>query len=373
MPRRVGSPSALIRHHSIMVPILIMTYLVASGCGDTSTAQRDKPKSSAAASVAAKGEAPITPSSSPPPSLATNSATKARVNADETIARLEKDLADPTKKRVSLLTLIQIATGEGLQLALSHSRNRAIPYFLKAGQSARVLRDSYPDLVPVEKQIIPNAFYNEACALALSERPDQAVKALEESIEAGFQDILLASQDSELASVHERPDFKALIERSIDRTIQADFDKFKTFRFDFNLPDTKDKPHSLKDYRGKVLIVDFWGTWCPPCLQEIPLFIELVAKYRDQGLEMIGVNYEQVEPKQVKRTIDNVTKTLGINYVCVIGDSATQSRVPDLSGYPTTLFLDRAGVVRLRVTGARPRVYLEAVVKRLLAEEPREP
>lgn len=116
-----------------------------------------------------------------------------------------------------------------------------------------------------------------------------------------------------------------------------------------------------------MLIVDFWGTWCPPCRKEIPHFVELKSKYGKDGLEIVGLNYEG-DAATAKETIKKFAAENKMNYRCAVGDEATQKKVPNLQGYPTTLFIDRTGKVRLKVVGYHPMAELEAIVSLLLAE-----
>ncbi len=141
----------------------------------------------------------------------------------------------------------------------------------------------------------------------------------------------------------------------------------ETIPFDFELPDPDGKIVKLADYKGKVLIVDLWGTWCPPCRDEVPHFVELHKKYKNKGLEIVGVNLEQVEPAEIPSTIKEGIKELGITYTCVVGDDAI-GRLAD-EGVPTTLFLDRTGKVRAKVVGYQKLDRLEAIVLELLNEK----
>lgn len=138
------------------------------------------------------------------------------------------------------------------------------------------------------------------------------------------------------------------------------------FPFDFALPDADGKTIALADYRGKVTLVDFWATWCPPCREEIPLFVELKQRYGKQGLEIVGIAYENRDG-DVKQTIKNFIAEHGVNYPCVIGDVETRDQIPAFAGYPTTLFVDRQGQVRLTLTGGRELAVLESFVKELLS------
>ncbi|MGR9106877.1 MAG: TlpA family protein disulfide reductase [Gammaproteobacteria bacterium] len=63
----------------------------------------------------------------------------------------------------------------------------------------------------------------------------------------------------------------------------------------FSLPDTEGREHNINEWRGKVLVINFWATWCPPCLEEIPHFITLQESYRDRGLQFIGIAVDENE------------------------------------------------------------------------------
>jgi len=254
--------------------------------------------------------------------------------------------------------------------------------FIEAAGFMRKLRTAHPDLNLGEKQALANALYNEACAFNLQGQADKSLASLRESADAGFSDVKNLDQDKDLASLHDRPEFKAIRDdmaksavvaaEEAGKLAQAEVKellaKGESFAFDFQLTDLDDQPVKLADFKGKVLIVDFWGTWCPPCRMEIPHFVELKNKYGKDGLEIVGLNYERVDAALVKETIKRFAVENSINYRCAVGDPATQQKVPNLEGFPTTLFIDRTGKVRLKVVGYHPMAKLEAIVSLLLAE-----
>ncbi len=142
------------------------------------------------------------------------------------------------------------------------------------------------------------------------------------------------------------------------------------FEFSFDLEDVNGQRLVKEDFAGKVLVVDLWGTWCPPCRMEIPHFIALHHKYQDQGLQVIGLNHERVsDPKQAARQVLQACREDGIDYPCALLPKRVADQVPDLEGFPTTLFIDRAGKVRLMVAGYHEMPFLQAVVETLLKEK----
>jgi len=114
------------------------------------------------------------------------------------------------------------------------------------------------------------------------------------------------------------------------------------------LKDPDGKPVSLSQFKGKVVVLDFWATWCTPCKAEIPGYIELQKKYAAEGLVFVGVSVDQDGEQIVKKFI----KDYGINYTIVLaGDSDIQSAYGDVSMIPTTFIIDRQGQIRDKKVG----------------------
>jgi thiol-disulfide isomerase/thioredoxin len=110
---------------------------------------------------------------------------------------------------------------------------------------------------------------------------------------------------------------------------------------------------------------------CPPCRMEIPHFVDLNRKYRDQGLAIVGLNSEQTRDKaKAARLVRDFCKNEGVDYPCAVASDKILDQVPDLEGFPTTLFFDRGGHLRLSVVGYHDSAFLEAVVEALLHERP---
>lgn len=123
----------------------------------------------------------------------------------------------------------------------------------------------------------------------------------------------------------------------------------------WSLPDLEGNTVSFSQFKGKVVVVDFWATWCPPCREEIPGYIELQDKYGKDGLVIIGVSLDRGGPKIVKPFVEKT----GMNYVVVMGDNSTVESYGGFQGIPTTFIIDREGNIREKKTGAEEKEVFE--------------
>lgn len=118
----------------------------------------------------------------------------------------------------------------------------------------------------------------------------------------------------------------------------------------------------LSDYRGKVVILDFWATWCPPCLKEIPDFVKLQKKYGDKGLVILGISLDQ-NPKQ---TLPPFIKKYKVNYPFLLTNGKVDRAYGGVTGIPTTFVIDQSGQIYKRYVGFRPHSVFEKDIKTLL-------
>jgi thiol-disulfide isomerase/thioredoxin len=150
---------------------------------------------------------------------------------------------------------------------------------------------------------------------------------------------------------------------------RSELNSFRSFPLDFDVMTIDGKPLQKDDFAGRVLIVDIWATWCPPCRAEIPSFVELQSKYFDAGLSIIGMNYERAgTPRDAIRAINEFRRLQPINYPLALGTESLTAQVPRFRGYPTTLFIDASGEVRMKLVGAHPLEVLESYALVLLSE-----
>lgn len=111
---------------------------------------------------------------------------------------------------------------------------------------------------------------------------------------------------------------------------------------DFTLKDTGGADVKLSDYRGKVVLLEFWASWCPPCKATIPELISLQNKYRDKGFEVIGVSldYEESLPAKILK----FSREQGINYKVLIGNDSVQKEY-HVNSIPEAFLIDRNGKI----------------------------
>jgi cytochrome c biogenesis protein CcmG/thiol:disulfide interchange protein DsbE len=129
---------------------------------------------------------------------------------------------------------------------------------------------------------------------------------------------------------------------------------------DFSLPDLKGGKINLADYKGKVIILDFWATWCPPCKAEVPGFIALHDKHAKDGVVMIGAAIDDVDK------VKSFVKRNNVDYLVCIADQATTGNYGGIRGIPTTFVIDKEGYIVREYVGFRPEELFEQDIKDLM-------
>lgn len=127
---------------------------------------------------------------------------------------------------------------------------------------------------------------------------------------------------------------------------------------DFALTDLSGNPISLSSLKGKVIFVNFWATWCPPCRQEIPDFVEFYKENKDNGAAILGVSVD----KSANKVRDFVEK-YKINYPVAMATSEIVSDYKPGKYIPTTIIIDSSGMIQDKKVGALDKASLESYLK----------
>lgn len=133
---------------------------------------------------------------------------------------------------------------------------------------------------------------------------------------------------------------------------------------DFSRPDSSGAPVRLSDFRGRVVLLSFWATWCPPCRMEAPWFVEFQKAYAVRGFSAIGISFDDGWNPVTAFVAEN-----GINYPMVMGDDALAASFGGIRQLPATLILDRSGRIAVMHAGLVSKSQIQGEIEALLAEK----
>jgi thiol-disulfide isomerase/thioredoxin len=126
-----------------------------------------------------------------------------------------------------------------------------------------------------------------------------------------------------------------------------------------------DRPFRIADQRGRVTLLNFWGTWCPPCREEIPHLVEIDARYRGRGVDLIGITLAENDGAKGLRRFANAH---GLRYRQTLATDAVLEAFDDIHAVPVSVLIDQKGRIRYRWEGERDAATFAAAIKRLLRE-----
>ena len=290
------------------------------------------------------------------------------------LAKLEKD-----PKSVKLL----LAAANFMQnkALMTESGDPDLAMFKQSADYLRRAIEADPELAKsndvLNLEAASEFFYNEAWAWSAERQQEPGLRALKTAIDLGWRDVGRLKTDPELSFLRKSKSFGSLLDGLIQKfTLEAEkqvdalLAEKHDFKIDFDLKDTHGKPISRKEFAGNVLMVNVWGTWCPPCRRELPDLVAAYEKYKSQGFVLVGLNSERETGDEANDIIKAAQKKFGITYRCALASDELFETIPNFEGFPTTIFFDRQGKVRVNRVNVIDEFLLTAIIERLLKEEP---
>jgi cytochrome c biogenesis protein CcmG/thiol:disulfide interchange protein DsbE len=134
---------------------------------------------------------------------------------------------------------------------------------------------------------------------------------------------------------------------------------------DFTLKDLNGRVYRLNDFKGRVVLLNFFATWCGPCRQEIPHLLQLREKFGNQGVEIVGVSLDH----QVDTVLRPFVQRHGITYPVLVGTREVVLDYGGIRGIPTTFVIDHNGIISDYFAGMPPSILMEESVTKVLQQK----
>jgi cytochrome c biogenesis protein CcmG/thiol:disulfide interchange protein DsbE len=132
---------------------------------------------------------------------------------------------------------------------------------------------------------------------------------------------------------------------------------------DFALTDMESRRLAMADLKGKVVLVDFWATWCEPCRVEIPAFVSLQSRYGPQGLQIVGISLDDDST-----SVKDFYARYRMNYPVAMGSAALAEQFGGILGLPVAFLIDRSGRIRAKHVGQTEPAVFEKEIQGLLQQ-----
>jgi thiol-disulfide isomerase/thioredoxin len=166
--------------------------------------------------------------------------------------------------------------------------------------------------------------------------------------------------------------FAALLAMAVGVSVQWLFNsrsntEIAQIPLEFSFPDTADQMQSISQWRGKILVINFWATWCPPCIKEIPDFIKLQSEYQQQGVQFVGIAIDD------KAAVQDFLNGISINYpILIAGDAGiviSHQLGNIIDAVPFTIVINQQGQAIFRQPGELSAEELRKTLSPLLAKK----
>ena len=268
-----------------------------------------------------------------------------------------------------------VATGRLAKTLMPRSEKVASSLMIEEGTIANNLKNNpmYPreSLASLSKPV-----FHQAVAYAIKHKPEDAFRCLDEAFDLGFVEFDDVLRDEHLAGLADQARLKKVTRQAedayvnkVDAWSKQALKDFNPFPFRLNVSGLERGRLEHDDFPGEVLVIDLWATWCPPCREALPHFVELSDEFSGDGVQVIGVSMDNPEdPASARAAVQQVKKEQQLNFPIGLGDHSVTDQLPGKQLLPTTVFVDRSGNVRYIATGVQDVYRLSAIAKTLADE-----
>jgi peroxiredoxin len=219
----------------------------------------------------------------------------------------------------------------------------------------------------LNKSTLAEINYNLACTYAVDNDLETAVVYLAKAFKINPAFSSYSQKDPDLSALQEYEPYQKLVENYLQKT---DVDEYLPTNpigepaYDFELMDTEGNSHKLTDYNNKVVLLNFWATWCPPCRTEIPALSEIYEENKDKAFIIIGISVDDPE-EMSDEELKKISDELGMNYLILRGGQEIADIYLKSSQYaiPQTYIIDKDGIVVDFVVGSRDKATFESMIE----------
>lgn len=204
-----------------------------------------------------------------------------------------------------------------------------------------------------------------ATAAAIQLAFDNGFNNFEPLLENEFIKELKSDKVSKLIDTRFRG-YKSELQKWARESIAA----FPAFDFKFDVADIEAGRIRNGDYRGRVLVLDLWATWCPPCREAIPHFVKLDEEFRGENVDVVGISMDSPDnPRKSMKVVRKFVDDNGVEYAVAMGDRSVLNQLAPGQKLPTVLFIDTQGRVRYIAEGPHNYYQIEAVTNALIEQQ----
>ncbi|MEL7496403.1 MAG: TlpA disulfide reductase family protein [Planctomycetota bacterium] len=212
---------------------------------------------------------------------------------------------------------------------------------------------------------------------AFRKEQDKTFAALNTAVSVGYGEFESLAEEEWLTAIADDSALETLNEQlkksyavAVKTWSQTVVSQFRPMAFNFDVPSIESGRIRNADLKGKVVVMDLWATWCPPCRKGIPHYMELQSKFADQGVAVLGVSMDKPDnPNSAIAAVKSFAQKQKFNYPIAMGDQSIEGQLPQKMVLPTTIFFDRNGQVRFIARGYHDYAKIEAITQVLLEEK----